>query len=156
MSARANNIVSSSTESINTRIWYTKYVLTMLLSTNKLESVIWSLGARYLTSIQVPPKCTDSSQNFFPTQSRMYLQAVFDRKLLAALNQKLSLLKNLQFWDFLHGLVLEVSINISLAQVVRFGSKLFSHSISDVSSSCFWPKIASGPESKVVSFEKLL
>ena len=107
MSARANNIVSSSTESINTRIWYTKYVLTMLLSTYKLESVIWSLGARYLTSIQVPPKCTDSSQNFFPTQSRMYLQVVFDRKLLTVLSQKLSQTKNFYSWMSLNYRIFE-------------------------------------------------
>ena len=156
MSARANNIVSSSTESINTRIWYTKYVLTMLLSTNKLESVIraWAQGVRI--PLQVSPKWSDSAQNFFPTQSRMYLQVVFDRKLLAVLSQKLSYMKNVNIFEFCSGLVLEVSINLSLTQVVRFGSKLFSHSISDVSSSCFWPKIANGPESKVVSNEKLL
>ena len=48
---------------------------------------------------QVPPKLTDSSQNFFSTQSRMYLQDFVDKKLLAVLDQKLSILKNVVVFD---------------------------------------------------------
>ena len=158
MSVRANNIVSSSTvtESINTRIWYTKYALIMLPSPKSRNQLFeaWAQGIwlRYKSHPSGPIRL----KKICATQSRMYLQVVFDRKLLAVLSQKLFILKNVivNIFEFWSGLVLEVSINISLTQVVRFGSKFLCNSILDVSSSCFWPKIASGPESKVVYFEK--
>ena len=55
----------------------------------------------------------------------MYLQEFFDRKFLADLDQKLSVLKNVNIFEFCSDLVLEVRVNISLTQVPSTQSRMY-------------------------------